>query len=244
MLRNHRMMASVSRPGNPYDNASCESFMKTLKQEEIYANDYRDLEHLVENVEAFLEHYYNRCRLHSALGYRSPEEFEKESRQHNAGMSVARPRQWPFRDREGPTTELLRQCLNFSVSLRGSPQQFSSPWSEPSGLRQFLWSGFRSPTIASESTIRVLIGSVNTSAFLVTYLVRLPTSGHLVRKSSTDEMGVRQELADGASDRLAGIRPPRGAAAPFYGKVNYGKIKTFYAVLQPAGSRKREGVVQ
>ena len=89
MLRNHRMMASVSRPGNPYDNASCESFMKTLKQEEIYANDYRDLEHLVENVEAFLEHYYNRCRLHSAPGYRSPEEFEKESRQHNAGMSVA-----------------------------------------------------------------------------------------------------------------------------------------------------------
>ena len=89
VLRNHRMMASVSRPGNPYDNASCESFMKTLKQEEIYANDYRDLEHLVENVEAFLEHYYNRCRLHSALGYRSPEEFEKESGQHNAGMSVA-----------------------------------------------------------------------------------------------------------------------------------------------------------
>ena len=63
--------------------------MKTLKQEEIYANDYRDLEHLLENVEAFLEHYYNRCRLHSALGYRSPEEFEKESGQQNAGMSVA-----------------------------------------------------------------------------------------------------------------------------------------------------------
>ena len=40
VLRNHWMMASVSRPGNPYDNASCESFMKTLKQEEIYANDY------------------------------------------------------------------------------------------------------------------------------------------------------------------------------------------------------------
>ena len=89
VLRNHRMMASVSRPGNPYDNASCESFIKTLKQEETYANDYRDLEHLVENIEAFLEHYYNRCRLHSALGYRSPEEFEKESGQHNAGISVA-----------------------------------------------------------------------------------------------------------------------------------------------------------
>jgi putative transposase len=89
VLQDHRMVASISRPGYPHDNASCESFMKTLKQEEIYANDYRDLEHLLENVEAFLEHYYNRCRLHSALGYRSPEEFEKESGQQNAGMSVA-----------------------------------------------------------------------------------------------------------------------------------------------------------
>jgi putative transposase len=47
------MIPSVSRPGNPYDNASCESFMKTLKQEEIYANDCRDLEHVVQSVEAF-----------------------------------------------------------------------------------------------------------------------------------------------------------------------------------------------
>jgi len=68
----------MSRPANPYDNASCESFMKTLKREEIYANDYRDLEHLLGNVEAFIEQYYNRCRLHSALGYRTPEEFERE----------------------------------------------------------------------------------------------------------------------------------------------------------------------
>jgi putative transposase len=70
----------MSRPGNPCDNASCESFMKTLKREEIYANDYRYLEHLVESVEKFIEHYYNRCRLHSALGYRPPEEFEEEIR--------------------------------------------------------------------------------------------------------------------------------------------------------------------
>ena len=45
MLRSHRIIPSMSRPGNPYDNASCESFIKTLKREEIYANDYRDLEH-------------------------------------------------------------------------------------------------------------------------------------------------------------------------------------------------------
>ncbi len=78
VLRKHQMIPSMSRPANPYDNASCESFMKTLKREEIYANDYRDLEHLLGNVEAFIERYYNRCRLHSALGYRTPEEFERE----------------------------------------------------------------------------------------------------------------------------------------------------------------------
>jgi transposase InsO family protein len=49
------MIPSMSRPANPYDNASCESFMKTLKREEIYANDYRDLEHLLGNIEAFIE---------------------------------------------------------------------------------------------------------------------------------------------------------------------------------------------
>ena len=69
----------MSRPANPYDNASCESFMKTLKREEIYANDYRELDHLLGNIEAFIEQYYNRCRLHSALGYRPPEEFEREA---------------------------------------------------------------------------------------------------------------------------------------------------------------------
>jgi integrase-like protein len=49
------MVASISRPGYPYDNASCESFMKTLKREEICARDYRDLEHLLESVEGFIE---------------------------------------------------------------------------------------------------------------------------------------------------------------------------------------------
>jgi putative transposase len=76
MLRAHHMIPSMSRPANPYDNASCESFMKTLKREEIYANTYRDLDHLRMNMEAFIDQYYNRARLHSALGYRPPEEFE------------------------------------------------------------------------------------------------------------------------------------------------------------------------
>jgi putative transposase len=62
----------MSRPANPYDNASCESFIKTLKREEIYANDYKDLDHLRSNIEEFIERYYNQVQLHSALGYRSP----------------------------------------------------------------------------------------------------------------------------------------------------------------------------
>jgi hypothetical protein len=77
VLRKHGMIPSMSRPANPYDNASCESFMKTLKREEIYANEYRDLDHLGENIAEFIDNYYNQVRLHSALGYKTPEEFEQ-----------------------------------------------------------------------------------------------------------------------------------------------------------------------
>jgi hypothetical protein len=60
-----------------FANASCESFMKTLKREEIHANEYRDLDDLRRNIKRFIDQYYNRLRLHSALGYRPPEEFEQ-----------------------------------------------------------------------------------------------------------------------------------------------------------------------
>ena len=50
LLRTHHIIPSMSRPANPYDNASCESFMKTLKREEIYANRYRDFGHLCRNI--------------------------------------------------------------------------------------------------------------------------------------------------------------------------------------------------
>jgi len=77
LLRQHQIIPSMSRPANPYDNASCESFLKTLKREEIHATTYRDLDHLRAHLEAFIDRYYNRDRLHSALGYRPPEEFER-----------------------------------------------------------------------------------------------------------------------------------------------------------------------
>jgi transposase InsO family protein len=80
----------MSRPSNPYDNATCESFLKTLKREEIYAGVYRDLDDLSQQVEEFIERYYNPRRLHSALGYRSPEEFEQEkAHAHSDVVSAA-----------------------------------------------------------------------------------------------------------------------------------------------------------
>jgi putative transposase len=88
VLRQHGMLPSMSRPANPYDNASCESFMKTLKREEIQAHEYRDQEHLRENLEMFLENYYNRVRLHSALGYRPPEEFEQTAHAVGSGAGA------------------------------------------------------------------------------------------------------------------------------------------------------------
>lgn len=77
VLLDHHIAPSMSRPGNPYDNAKCESFMKTLKQEEIHTREYRDRADLEAHIGHFLEQYYNRQRLHSALNYRSPEQFER-----------------------------------------------------------------------------------------------------------------------------------------------------------------------
>lgn len=67
---------SMARKGNPYDNAVAESFMKTLKTEEVYLGEYRTLDDVQSRLPYFIEQVYNRKRLHSALGYRPPEEFE------------------------------------------------------------------------------------------------------------------------------------------------------------------------
>jgi transposase InsO family protein len=76
MLQQHGATISMSRKGNPYDNAACESFMKTLKYEEVYRNEYRDFKEAHSSIAEFLERVYNRERLHSALGYQSPTDFE------------------------------------------------------------------------------------------------------------------------------------------------------------------------
>ena len=80
LLKDHRIDISMSRKGNPYDNAACESFMKTLKYEEVHRQEYRDLAEARASIEHFLERVYNQKRLHSALGYRPPMEFEQDMR--------------------------------------------------------------------------------------------------------------------------------------------------------------------
>jgi putative transposase len=76
LLQQHGIRISMSRTGNPYDNAKAESFIKTLKYEEVYRQEYRDLAEARASIGCFLEKTYNRKRLHSALGYQPPEEFE------------------------------------------------------------------------------------------------------------------------------------------------------------------------
>lgn len=76
LLVKHQIRVSMSRTGNPYDNAKAERFMRTVKYEEVYLSDYQTLTEARASISHFIEEVYNRKRLHSALGYRPPVEFE------------------------------------------------------------------------------------------------------------------------------------------------------------------------
>ncbi len=76
ILENHKIRISMSRKGNPYDNARAESFMKTLKHEQVHREEYRNIADARRRIGKFLETTYNKKRLHSALGYRPPAEFD------------------------------------------------------------------------------------------------------------------------------------------------------------------------
>ncbi len=83
LLKANGIDISMSRKANPWDNAACESFMKTLKYEEVLRSEYRDLADARTSLREFLEKVYNQKRLHSALGYVPPAEFERNAEQHN-----------------------------------------------------------------------------------------------------------------------------------------------------------------
>jgi putative transposase len=80
MLHIHGILPSMSRPGNPYDNAFCESFIKTLKREQIHVNKYQYIDELSAHLEEFIDRYYNRLRLHSALDTKRPRSSKPPTR--------------------------------------------------------------------------------------------------------------------------------------------------------------------
>jgi putative transposase len=88
LLKANGIDISMSRKGNPWDNAACESFMKTLKYEEVLRNEYRDLAEARAFIAEFLEKVYNQKRLHSALGYLPPAEFEAQHHKEAASRQL------------------------------------------------------------------------------------------------------------------------------------------------------------
>lgn len=90
LLQANAIEISMSRKGNPWDNAACESFLKTLKYEEVLRNEYRDLQEARASIREFLERVYNQQRLHSALDYRPPAEFEAHLALERREVAAAR----------------------------------------------------------------------------------------------------------------------------------------------------------
>jgi len=93
LLKAHQIDISMSRKGNPWDNAACESFIKTLKYEEVFRNEYRNLAEALASIREFIEKVYNLKRLHSALGYLPPAEFEANLGINNTENTEAAARQ-------------------------------------------------------------------------------------------------------------------------------------------------------
>lgn len=118
---------SMSRPGRPWENGRCESFIKTLKQEEIDARPYGTLEELRDHIEEFIERFYNRERLHSALGYLSPVEFER--RQSAANHTAWMPARLSFLRHK----EIYSDVSKIEVPGRAEPSPATHRNESPTG---------------------------------------------------------------------------------------------------------------
>jgi transposase InsO family protein len=109
LLERHGAVLSMSRAGCPWENGRCESFIKTLKQEEIDARPYRTMDELAAHVEEFIEQVYNPIRLHSALDYRSPMEFEQQHASNNR-QATWLPASMSFPRHEEISSDVLDQA--------------------------------------------------------------------------------------------------------------------------------------
>ena len=88
LLEQAHMKISMSRTGNPYDNAHMESFFKTLKYEEVHLSNYETFEVMARRLPHFIEEVYNKKRLHSALGYLTPEEYDMAFQSTNTAIKL------------------------------------------------------------------------------------------------------------------------------------------------------------
>jgi hypothetical protein len=142
ILKAYGMIPSMSGPANPYDNASCESFMKTLKREEIRASQYHDLYDLHLHIAEFIDCYYNRVRLHSALGYRPPEEFEQAVVPGRVSLGATMSF---FRHKEIYRSDLSSKLQEESAETGSPDHRFDE---SPAG---YSWAGWSPPLPASAS---------------------------------------------------------------------------------------------
>jgi putative transposase len=96
ILRANNLLISMSSKGNPYENAAAESFMKTLKCEEVYLKEYHTINDVVTNIIPFIRDVYNAKRLHSSLGYQSPDEFELTCLHDHSNFGAMHPKPAPL----------------------------------------------------------------------------------------------------------------------------------------------------
>jgi transposase InsO family protein len=148
LIEKYGMVPSMSRPANPFDNASCESFIKTLKREEIYANKYEGLEHLRANITAFIEVYYNQQRLHSALGYRPPEEFEHQTQ--SSGQAESRSATMQFFENND---ENSKNQAGVSEVMIGEGDSIAVPFPEPHPLLEDTTALFTQAEAVNKKTV-------------------------------------------------------------------------------------------